>query len=150
MTIGQCVTGLAKLAHLRGESSAAMSLIREAIRTYRELGDELRAVGCLEVVADIAVAEGDAAHAAWCIGAVDGVSEQHGFVRTDDMPGEHEARVKRIVGILGEPGWRKHWIAGHGQDVDTALEIGFARGVAGRLDDAHVDDEMLSVLERDA
>jgi predicted ATPase/DNA-binding XRE family transcriptional regulator len=127
LTIAQCLRDLARLVHLQGDNGAAKNLITNATHTYLEIGDDVGAVECLELVADIAAAEDDAAHAAWCIGAVDRMREENGFARTDRTPGEHTGRVERIVKALGEPGWRKHWTAGYREDVQIALDSGLDR-----------------------
>ena len=119
--IAQALTGLGQVAHLEGNHHTAIDLLRDAMRGSEASGDRVGAVGCLDVVAEVATVLGDACHAAWCIGAVDGVLERHGQSRFEAAPGEHQTRVDAVIAALGEPAYRQAWAAGHALDTDAVL-----------------------------
>lgn len=143
----RCLSGMARIAFLAGDAEAAMEMIRDAAEGFRSMGDELTAVGCLDLVVDIAIATGDHAHAAWCTGAVDGIYEARGVTRRDGFPREHMTRVATLVEVLGEHGWREHWSAGYGQDVDAALGIGLEWCPTAAIDRVKEDEEALTIAD---
>jgi tetratricopeptide (TPR) repeat protein len=118
-----CLTGLGWILNASGDTDVALRLVHEAAGIHREANDPLGLASSLDLVAEIAATEGDAARAAWCHGVVDRILEEHGVARTDMFPHEYESRIRFLKQALGEPGWRRHWTAGHNQDVEDALEI---------------------------
>lgn len=102
----------------------ALDYLGEAQDTFEHIGDLISAASCFDMVAEIALALGDPEHAAWCIGVADGTLARHEVPRWEFHPGEHEERVDAIIQELGEPGYRKHWTRGHGQDARAALVEG--------------------------
>jgi predicted ATPase/transcriptional regulator with XRE-family HTH domain len=126
LIMAQCLAALGRLAHVRGDVEKALHLSRQAVREFRSIGNDVSAVECLLIVADVATSAGDGTHAARCVGAVDRVLKERKAARSEFSPGEHKARVDALVRMLGEPGWRKHWTEGFGQDLDLALGTGLA------------------------
>ncbi len=94
-------------------------------------GDAAGAVGCFDLLADIAACRGDVAHAAWCIGVGDRIHRERSLARTDPAAVEHSARVEAMVRTIGEPAWRTHWLASYREDVQAGLDTGFAWGKPG-------------------
>lgn len=95
------------------EGVAALMVIQDAIRTQVRSGDVAGALQCFDLVADIAIAAGDAGRAAWCIGAVEGVLTRRGMHRDERVPEQHQARIDALVAHLGEKGYRAHWRRGY-------------------------------------
>lgn len=129
--IAVCLSGLAQLLHLKGDEDRALDLARECIRLFIQGGDLVGAAMALDAIAEIATAMGDPAHAAWCIGAVDGVLQRQHLPRHESAPGEHQARVDAVVAALGEPAYRKHWTRGHVLSTDAVLADALAWSPSG-------------------
>lgn len=129
--IAVCLSGLAQLLHLEGDEERALELARESMRLFIQGGDLVGAATALDAIAEIATAMGDPAHAAWCVGAVDGVLQRLHLSRHESAPGEHQARVDAVVAALGEPAYRKHWTRGHVLSTDAVLADALAWSPSG-------------------
>lgn len=140
--IAQCHAGMGRIALDRGDMANALRLAREAIQGYRDVGDDVSAAQTIQLVAEIAAASGDHARAAWLVGVSDRILEEHGAVRTESFPDEHGSFVESLTKALGEPGWRKHWAAGYREDVQVALDTGFALKSLTNADDVADPDEI--------
>jgi predicted ATPase/DNA-binding CsgD family transcriptional regulator len=113
--------GLARVAGARGDYREAVTWLREEMRVYERAGDRLNAILCLDLFADMALGLGDAEHAAWCVGAVDGALQREDRPRREDAPGEHAARVDSIAHVLGASHYRQHHNSGRLLDSAAVL-----------------------------
>ncbi|HEV2127234.1 MAG TPA: response regulator transcription factor, partial [Thermomicrobiales bacterium] len=124
--IASALTGLAHIVHLEGEHRAAVDLMRDAMRSFERGRHLAAALMCLDGIANMALALGDGRHAAWCIGAVDGMTERTGFARQEAVQGEHQARVDAVIAAIGRDAWHEAWAAGRALEPEAVLADAYA------------------------
>jgi hypothetical protein len=113
--------GLAQIAQLRNDLVSAQIHTCQAIQWYERSGDLVDAALCLVDLVDTAVAMGDLQRAAWCVGAVDGVFTKYRMLRTETIPGQHQARVESIRSVLGNDDWQSNYDRAFAMSEDEIL-----------------------------
>ena len=113
--------GLARDSAHGGDLSSTLQYAQHALKWYERSGSAVEAVRSLEVLADIAVASGDAVRAAWCIGAIDAALEKPGVHRTQLESGAHQARIENVTTLLGDEGFHTHYACGHSMPVERIM-----------------------------
>ncbi|MCO5215962.1 MAG: helix-turn-helix domain-containing protein [Thermomicrobiales bacterium] len=113
---------LARASLAEGDPPGARDQLLEAIVWFQRCQHVVEAVTCLDVYADIAMQMDRPDHAAWCIGAIDGVLAAKGQARTEVSAGEHECRLARSRSILSPAEWQEQYERGHSLSIDAVLE----------------------------
>jgi tetratricopeptide (TPR) repeat protein len=103
-SIAQALFLLANLHWLRGDLSAAQTMVREALVLYDAIDDARRVATCVEAAALLAAARGDEVRAARLCGAASGLFAQVG------VPIPRHDRFDRAEAVM--PSWEEEGTAG--------------------------------------
>lgn len=122
-SVGEALAGLGDVTHRQGDHHAALELVHEAMRNFEQGGNSVGAVMCLDTIAAVAVALGDAEHAAWCIGVVDNVLEQQGQIRREWALAQRRQCIDAAVESLGAQGYQQARGAGDALNPESALAL---------------------------
>jgi tetratricopeptide (TPR) repeat protein len=116
-------SGLAEIARLKGDFPRALRLYQESIAFHLVGGNRGGIPRCLECLAFIAIAQGQARQAATLFGAAEGMREaSHSAMRPDEQH-EYETQVAELRRRLEPEALQSAWNAGRALDVERAVAL---------------------------
>ncbi len=107
---------------LLGDLERAAGLYRESLALFGEAGDKRVATECIEGLALIASAQGNAERAARLFGVAEAARETFGITMPRQERGDHERRGATTREGLGDAAFAAAWAEGRAMTLEQAIE----------------------------
>jgi hypothetical protein len=120
--IAQSLKGLADVAHLGGDYALAVSLYRQSLAMWLELGEKPEFLHPLEQVAGVLMARGQHERAVRLWGAAQGLRNTISVPRPPYETDRYERQISAARVVLGEEGFAVFWAQGQAMGTDQAIE----------------------------
>ena len=112
---------LARIACVEANWTTAKSYLHEAMHWNVRCNIPEVAIRCLEDYAKVELATESPAFAAWCLGAVDGLLQSRGNVRSGLQQSEYLDLVERVKHVLDDEDWSANYDAAKELSVEQIL-----------------------------
>jgi non-specific serine/threonine protein kinase len=106
-----------------GEYDSAAAMQRESIRLKVDFNDVIGITHCVEVIAWVSVAKGDAPTGVRLFGALDRVATESGLAVYGYLTRFHERSVNDAHGVLDEAAYARHFEEGRKLTLDEAIAL---------------------------
>jgi tetratricopeptide (TPR) repeat protein len=119
--IGLHRLGLA--ACLRGDAATARALYVESLRQFRDIGHPAGIVDCIEGIAGVAAAQGQAERGTRLLGAAEALREVPRAPRVPSRQADYERTRADVRAALGEEAFAAAWAAGRAMSLEDAVAL---------------------------
>jgi predicted ATPase/DNA-binding CsgD family transcriptional regulator len=119
---GMIYGNLSFIAYHRAQYRQAEQLTRQALRIYREMGNDYGMVTNLAILAGPTAALGDSQRAACLLGATQALLEKHGFQHQPSDAPEIQRYVAAIRSQLSDQDLQAAWLAGSAMTLQEAID----------------------------
>jgi hypothetical protein len=126
--IARTLASLGSVACQAGEYAQALRLHEESLELGRRMGQNLTTLGCLEGLAQLAVAQGSMERAAWLCGAAAALREDMGWPLPPAKRAENDRTVTAARGAIGEEAFEAAWVRGHALTLEETITETLSNG----------------------
>jgi predicted ATPase/DNA-binding CsgD family transcriptional regulator len=136
---------LGHTAYLSGRHAEAHRLVVESLRTRREVQVRQGMLGCVDVLAYVALATGEPSRAVRWFGATEAIRELLGVVRPPDERPEIERDIQRARALLGDVEFEAAWALGRSLDLDDVVDEALASVAVSAPESPAIEPESVPV-----